>query len=137
MPTKDKINFELIEQLQAHLLPPDGDPIDIGKCRAIASEIEIHLKGVREWVGLGSNLYQDFRNSLISRSKAIEALLGEKGITSESVDSLDEAGLDPQKLFKLRNRIEREFNRVFRNAPSAINTGSIPGAPDLSDFKSG
>ncbi|GEM_PF-5136288 len=137
MSEKNSPMNELIGKLRRGLSFEDGKVMDMDSCLATLDEIEREADECRQWVSLGVQLYHQFKESIISRARAIESLTAEKGIYGEVIDLMESAGNEYDRLIKIKSRIDREFNRTFNYPPPYVKEKSAGFGFDLSEFKCG
>lgn len=123
MEVKNEKLPDLIQKLSDTLSPAGSGEIDIDRCRSLLDMISSKTLEVESRLALADQLLDDFRNSIVSRARAVDSARKEKGMTALVVDSMRNAGEDFGMLANLRDHVNREFNKTFQSGPAA--------APDL------
>ncbi|MCP4633447.1 MAG: hypothetical protein GY855_11020 [candidate division Zixibacteria bacterium] len=125
----------LTDQLKSLISEQPTEKLDIGKLGEIADII--HNRAIENEVAatLGQELFKDFRDNLLSRAKAIELLSGRRGQLGYVIDSIEQSGYDFERLIKLRNQVNSEFNKAFSTTETPSRMSSDLKKTDYVEFK--
>ncbi|MBD3233141.1 MAG: hypothetical protein GF315_05400 [candidate division Zixibacteria bacterium] len=127
--------IETLDKLESQLSPSNNDVLDLDTCKESLQELRDESDRLSLWVNLGVHLYHELQNNIIARAKATEILTEETGFLKEISESVQHAGLDPEKLLLCRDRVDREFNRVFNTERISSPETPLSAQRDFSEFK--
>lgn len=135
MEKTDETLSSLTDQLKSMISEKPAETLDIGKLEEIVEKLLNKATDNEIITKLGEELFKDFRENLLSRAKAIELLSGNKGKLDFVIDSIKQSGYDFDRLIKLRNQINSEFNKAFSTSETSTKINPVPEKTDYTEFK--
>ena len=132
MAEKNESMRGLIDDIDAQL---SAENVDIKNIRALLTELNEQVTGLEKKAEHGEKFKEDFRKRLLSRAKAVDILRKEKNMVPFVEDALADNDKDFEKLIRLREYVNRQFNSAFEISERGWEPESHKHRIDFSHFK--